>query len=92
MGLVQGLTTSITGFIENLTGDQLMALFGAVVILFGAGKTIKRGLSLLLSLLAMILLIYFLAPELYAQLFGLVQRGLDILSSGSSLHLGRLRP
>lgn len=63
----QNLTNGLVDFFKTLTGEQIVALLFAIYLLSMAAKVIKKGLSLVLSVAGVLCGLYFIAPELYAQ-------------------------
>lgn len=56
-------------FVSTLTTDQLVAIFIAVLAISCAVKLIKTGLSVILSIIGLLAVLYFFAPGLYYELF-----------------------
>lgn len=63
------LFDSLRGVIAGLTTDQYVAILVAVLALSCAGKVIKEGLSILLTVVGLLAILYFFAPDLYYRLF-----------------------
>lgn len=60
--------------ISNLTSDQLVAILVAVLALSCAAKAIKEGLSVILTIIGLLAILYFFAPELYYRIFGFLDQ------------------
>ena len=68
------LFESIAGVLTSLSPDQYIAIFIAVIAISLGLKVLKEGLSILCTVVALLAVLYFLAPGLYAQVFAFLEQ------------------
>lgn len=68
-------------FLSSLSTDQLVALFIGVMALSCAVKFLKDTLSTIVSILGVLVILYFFAPGLYADLIVMLMQALRWLGS-----------
>lgn len=67
------LFDKIIASIQGLTTDQLVALMFGIMAFGVAKKVVKEGISLVMSVIGILFCLYFVAPDLYYQLFEILK-------------------
>lgn len=63
------LFDKIIASIQGLGTDQLVALMFGIMAFGVAQKVVREGISLIMSVVGILFCLYFVAPDLYYQLF-----------------------
>ena len=69
MGDLTDLFDKIIASIQGLGTDQLVALMFGIMAFGVAKKVVREGISLIMSVVGILFCLYFVAPDLYYQLF-----------------------
>lgn len=67
------LFDKIIASIQGLTTDQLVALMFGIMAFGVAKKVVREGISLVMSVIGILFCLYFVAPDLYYQLFEILK-------------------
>lgn len=67
------LFDKIIASIQGLTTDQLVALMFGIMAFGVAKKVVREGISLVMSVIGILFCLYFVAPDLYYQLFKILK-------------------
>ena len=73
MGDLTDLFHKIIASIQGLTTDQLVALMFGIMAFGVAKKVVREGISLVMSVIGILFCLYFVAPDLYYQLFEILK-------------------
>ena len=69
VGDLTDLFDKIIASIQGLGTDQLVALMFGIMAFGVAKKVVREGISLIMSVVGILFCLYFVAPDLYYQLF-----------------------
>ena len=70
---ITNLFDSIMNAITNLSSDQLVALFIGICAFGVAKNVVKEGISLIMSVIGVLFVLYFAAPDVYYQVFDIIK-------------------
>ena len=76
---MEQLFESIRLFLANITTDQLVAMFIGVLALSCAVRFLKDTMSTVVSVIGLLAVLYFFAPDLYTQALQLINQGINWL-------------
>lgn len=65
---------SVKTALSSLSTDQYVAIFIAVIAISLGLKVLKEGLSILCTIVGIMAALYFLAPDLYYQVFAFLNQ------------------
>ena len=63
---VSDFFSTIATTLANFSGDQWLALLFAVVAFSVAKKIVQEGVSIVMTIVGILLVLYFLAPDVYS--------------------------
>lgn len=71
-----------SAFFQNMSGDQMCALFLVIIAVWIGHSVVQKGLSTLCTVFGVLAALYFVAPDLYAIAIRFLMKGLQMVSSG----------